>query len=68
MRIHLSALAIKCIVGFRGEIIFNKDKPDGTQKKLLDVSKLEKLGWKYKIELVEGIRSLYKWFLINQGG
>jgi len=68
--ISISDLAeiIKCIVGFSGEIIFNKDKPDGTQKKLLDVSKLEKLGWKYKIELVEGIRSLYKWFLINQGG
>lgn len=57
---------IKCVVGFKGEIIFNKDKPDGAQRKLLDVSKLEKLGWKYKIELVEGVRSMYKWFLTQQ--
>lgn len=46
------------ITGFRGKIAFDPSKPDGTPRKLLDVSKLEKLGWKYKVELEEGIRKM----------
>lgn len=56
---------IKEVVGFKGELKFNTDKPDGTPRKLLDVSKLEGLGWKYKIELRDGIRSTYEWFREN---
>jgi GDP-L-fucose synthase len=51
---------VKEIVGFRGEIKMDATKPDGTPRKLMDVSKLEKVGWKYKISLQEGIASVYK--------
>ena len=54
------ALTIKEVVGFRGDIYFNTDMPDGTPRKLLDVSKLKELGWKYKIALREGIEKTYK--------
>lgn len=54
------ALTIKEVVGFRGDIYFNTDMPDGTPRKLLDVSKLKGLGWKYKISLREGIEKTYK--------
>lgn len=57
------AETIKEIVGFTGELKFNKDKPDGTPRKLLDVSKLEGLGWKYKVELKDGIKSAYEWYM-----
>jgi GDP-L-fucose synthase len=56
---------IKEVVGYEGEIIFDTTKPDGTPRKLLDVSKLEKSGWKYKMELKYGIREAYKWFIEN---
>ncbi len=56
---------IKEIVGYEGGLKFNIDKPDGTPRKLLDVSKLEGLGWKHKIELYEGIKYSYEWFKIN---
>ncbi len=51
------------IVGFRGEISWDRDKPDGTPRKLLDVSKLRALGWKPVITLREGIARTYAWFL-----
>lgn len=54
------ALLIKDIVEFKGDIYFNSNMPDGTPKKLLDVSKLEGLGWKYKTSLREGIEKTYK--------
>ena len=54
------ALTIKEVVGFRGDIYFKTDMPDGTPRKLLDVSKLKELGWKYKIALREGIEKTYK--------
>ena len=47
---------VKKVVGFKGNITFDSTKPDGTPRKLLDVSKLEKLGWKYKTELEDGIK------------
>lgn len=53
------------VVGYEGEIEWDASKPDGTPRKLLDVSKLEKLGWKYKTELEEGIRLTYEDFLHN---
>lgn len=57
------ALLIKGIVGFEGELIFNTSKPDGTPRKLMDVSKLERLGFKYNIELEDGIKSVYKSYI-----
>lgn len=57
------ATLIKKIVGFTGELLFNETKPDGTPRKLLDVSKLERLGWRYGIELEKGICDTYYWYL-----
>lgn len=56
---------VKETVGYKGEIRWDTSKPNGTPRKLLDVSKAEKLGWKYKTELKEGIRLAYEDFLNN---
>lgn len=53
------------VIGYDGEILWDTSKPDGTPRKLLDVSKLESLGWKYKTELKDGIRLSYEDFLNN---
>ena len=50
------------VVGFAGNIVTDTSKPDGTPRKLLDVSKLSSLGWHPKIDLEEGLRTTYKWF------
>ena len=60
--IHDLAHTIKDIVGFTGELYFNADKPDGTMKKLTDVSKLHGLGWKHSVALEEGIMRMYDWY------
>lgn len=57
------ALLIKKTVGFEGELTFDSSKPDGTPRKLMDVSKLHALGWKHKVELEEGIQLAYQDFL-----
>lgn len=59
------ALMIKEIVGFEGKIINDTTKPDGTPRKLLDVSRLHNLGWKHKTPLKKGIEKTYRWFLEN---
>lgn len=56
---------VKKVVQYEGELIFNTSKPDGTPRKLLDVSKLDNLGWKAQITLEHGIESTYNWFLEN---
>lgn len=56
---------IKEVVGYEGELIFDATKPDGTPRKLLDVTRLEKAGWTYKTELRDGIETAYKWYLEN---
>ena len=61
------ALLIKEIVGFHGEIEHDTTKPDGTPRKLMDVSFLHSLGWKHKINLREGIESVYQDYKVNQG-
>ena len=57
------AQIIKEVVGFNGEIVFNTKMLDGTQRKLLDVSKIENLGWKHTITLKDGLKETYEWFL-----
>jgi GDP-L-fucose synthase len=57
------ALLIKRIIGFEGDLVFDATKPDGTPRKLMDVSKLHSLGWKHKIELAEGIELAYEDYL-----
>ena len=57
------ATLIKKTVGFYGDIIFDTTKPDGTPQKLLDVARMDELGWKAKISLKEGIRRVYRWYL-----
>jgi len=54
---------IKEVVGFDGEVFFNTNMPDGTKRKLLDVSKIENLGWKHTITLKDGLKETYEWFL-----
>jgi len=56
------ALLIKDIIGFEGDLVFDSSKPDGTPRKLMDVTKLHNLGWKHKIELPEGIALAYQDF------
>jgi GDP-L-fucose synthase len=59
------AYIIKDIVEYNGEIVFNMKMPDGTYRKLLDISKIESLGWKPAINLQDGLRETYSWFLEN---
>ncbi len=56
---------IASTVGFAGKLAFDASKPDGTPRKLLDVSRLHALGWKHSISLADGLRSAYQWFLEN---
>ncbi|OAG27017.1 GDP-L-fucose synthase family protein [Thermodesulfatator autotrophicus] len=59
------AYLIKNVVGFKGEIYFNSSKPDGTPRKVTDISKLHSLGWKHKVSLKKGIKKLYKWYVTS---
>lgn len=61
------ALLIKEVSGFKGKLIFDTSRPDGTPRKLMDVSKLHQMGWKHSIELAEGIRIVYADFVKNYG-
>ncbi len=59
------ALAISDVVGYRGTLRFDTAKPDGSPRKLLDISRLHQLGWRPRISLLEGIRMTYDWYLSN---
>jgi len=59
------AETIRQVVGFEGEIRFDASKPDGTPRKLLDVSRLHSLGWRARIDLRSGLEQTYEWFLAN---
>lgn len=59
------AETVKAVVGYEGEIHWNTDMPDGTPRKLTDVSKLHSLGWNHKVELEEGVVLAYQWFCEN---
>ncbi|WP_119396447.1 GDP-L-fucose synthase [Salinibius halmophilus] len=54
------------VVGFEGQIVWDTSKPDGTPRKLMDVSRLKALGWQASIQLKEGLAETYQWFLANQ--
>ncbi len=56
------AEAIKSVVGFKGKLVFDTSKPDGTKQKQLDVTRLSSLGWKAKIDLDKGLRETYDWY------
>lgn len=51
------------IIGFEGKLVYDSTKPDGTPRKITDVTRLEQLGWRYNIELKEGVRGTYQWYL-----
>ncbi|MFT5266518.1 MAG: GDP-L-fucose synthase [Polaribacter sp.] len=59
------AETIRKITGHKGEIMWDARKPDGTPRKLMDISKMHALGWKHHVQLEEGIQKTYKWFLEN---
>ena len=59
---------IKEIVGYKGRLEFDSTKPDGTARKLMDVSKLKELGWQYSIPLQQGIEKVYVDFVVNNAG
>ncbi|HIF9430781.1 TPA: GDP-L-fucose synthase [Photobacterium damselae] len=54
------------VVGFEGDVVFDSTKPDGTPRKLMDVSRLADLGWRYSVSLEDGLTHTYQWFLANQ--
>ncbi|TYP91086.1 GDP-L-fucose synthase [Sphingobacterium allocomposti] len=62
------AETIQAVVGHQGEIVWDSSKPDGTPRKLMDISKMHALGWKHNVLLKEGIEKTYTWFLKNQDG
>ena len=62
------AATVASVVGFDGDVIWDSSKPDGTPRKLLDVSRIRALGWEPKISLRDGIASTYQWFLENEEG
>ncbi len=60
------ALTIQEVIGFTGEIVWDSTKPDGTPRKLMDVSKVKALGWQPQVSLKDGLTDTYQWFLDNQ--
>jgi GDP-L-fucose synthase len=60
------AETIKKVVGFKGQLQFDTSKPDGTPRKLLDVSRMTELGWQAQIDLESGLKKTYQWFLQHQ--
>ncbi|MBR52088.1 MAG: GDP-fucose synthetase, partial [Gammaproteobacteria bacterium] len=63
--IYELALMVKNVVGFDGELNFDESKPDGNPRKLLDSSKMFSHGWKPKVNLADGLKNSYDWFLKN---
>jgi GDP-L-fucose synthase len=61
------AETMKEIVGFKGEVVFDVTKPDGPLRKLVDVSRIESMGWSYSVDLKKGVKDTYTWYLNNVG-
>ena len=66
MTIRELAETVKDVVGYEGGLEFDSTKPDGTMRKLLNVSRAKEMGWEAKVALREGIEKTYQWFLENQ--
>lgn len=62
------AAMIAEVVGYNGRIVYDPEKPDGTPRKIMDVGRLEAMGWKAQIALRDGIAQTYKWYLNNRNG
>lgn len=62
LSIHDLALIVKKVVGYQGNIVYDSSKPDGTPRKLLDISRLHKSGWHHNVSLQEGIETVYNWY------
>lgn len=60
------ALMVQSVIGHEGEILWDLDKPDGTPRKVMDVSRINSMGWHHRLSLIEGITQTYKWYLNNQ--
>lgn len=67
LTIRALAEKIAQVVGFSGELVFDATKPDGTPRKLCDVSRIHSLGWRHRISLEEGLKSTYDWYLAHRG-
>jgi len=59
------AETVKRVVGFEGELVFDASKPDGTPRKLQDVSRMHGLGWRHEVGLEEGLQRTYRWYTEN---
>jgi len=59
---NLANMLKECIQ-FKGDFVFNSNKPDGTMRKVTDVTKINELGWKAKVSLEEGIKQMYQWYI-----
>jgi GDP-L-fucose synthase len=59
------AFLLKDLIGFDGDFVFNTQKPDGTMRKLTDVSKINSLGWHHKVDITEGLQCMYDWYINN---
>ena len=57
------AKTMREVIGFKGELTFDTSKPDGTKRKLTDVSRLSGMGWKYSVDLKEGLEKTYGWYV-----
>lgn len=66
LEIKALATLVQEVVGHKGDIIWDATKPDGTPRKLMDISKLHALGWKHHVDLKQGIQNTYQWFLENE--
>ena len=56
---------MKQVVGYEGKLTFDAEKPDGAPRKMIDITKLKKMGWSYTTNLQEGLRKTYNWYLQN---
>jgi GDP-L-fucose synthase len=54
---------MKAVIGFKGKLIFDAEKPDGALRKLIDVSRLSNMGWEYSVDLKVGLKKTYEWYL-----
>jgi GDP-L-fucose synthase len=60
------ARLVKDVVGYQGELLFDTSKPDGTPRKSMDVSRMDRLGWRHRIPLAAGVQMAYEWYLDQQ--